>query len=265
MLPPASSEEPSSFRQAGSPVRSFRHFHQLDSTNRWAVEHGAEFSDEQLPLLVLADHQTAGRGRGDRSWHADAGTLTFSLLEGLKRLQLQRATASRIALVAGLSVAEAIESFVPPLSARIKWPNDVQVAGRKVCGILVEAAGSAVDRVVIGIGVNVSTDFSTAAEDVRQRAGSLAEIANRPLARNELLELLVERLAENTARMAEEFPELIAAIRQRCLLSGKQVTLQRGRESLRGWCRGIDEAGALRIDDGHTVHHVESGEIVRLV
>lgn len=215
-------------------------------------------------MLVLADQQTAGRGRGGRSWHADGGTLTFSVLDALARLRLKRAAASRLALVAGLSVAEAIESFVPPIAARIKWPNDVHVAGRKVSGILVEAAGTAIDRVVIGIGVNVATDFATAAEEVRQRACSLASIANRPLQRDELLEIIVDRLDENAARMADEFPSLIDSIRGRCLLSGHQVTLQRGRETLRGWCRGIDDSGALKIDDGRTIHHVESGEIVRL-
>lgn len=248
---------------APSPVRTWRRFAELDSTNRWATANSAEFVDEQLPLLVVTARQTAGRGRSGRSWHADAGTLTFSWLDSIPRLRLDRATVPQVALVAGLSVAEAIEGLIPPTQARIKWPNDIYVAGGKVGGILVESAGTAADRVVIGVGVNVATDLAQAPEEVRQRAASLAAVAGRPLPTEDLLEMIVDRLAENLTTLAVEFRSLANSIRGRCLLTGRRVTLQRGNEAIVGWCRGMSDSGALRIDDGPTRHCIQSGEIVR--
>lgn len=246
-----------------SPVCTLRRFAELDSTNRWATCNSADFADDQLPLLVVAERQTAGRGRSGRSWHADAGTLTFSWLDSISRLRLARATVPQVALVAGLSVAEAIEGMIPPTQARIKWPNDIYVAGGKVGGILVESAGATAERVVIGIGVNVATDLDQAPEEVRQRAASLAAVAGRPLRPDDLLEMIADRLAENLATLAADFRGLAHCIRSRCLLTGRRVTLQRGSEAVVGWCRGMDDSGALRIDDGSTRHCIQSGEIVR--
>lgn len=246
-----------------SSVRTIRRFAELDSTNRWTTSSSADFADDQLPLLVVAERQTSGRGRSGRSWHADAGTLTFSWLDSVSRLQLSRATAPQVALVAGLSVAEAIEMLIPPTRTRIKWPNDIYVAGGKVGGILVETAGSTADRIVIGIGVNVATDLDRAPEEVRQRAVSLAAVVGRPLRPSDLLEMIVGRMEENLAILSLDFRTLADAIRGRCLLTGRQVTLQRGPDALVGWCRGMDDSGALQIDDGPTSHCVQSGEIVR--
>lgn len=246
-----------------SPLRTVRRFAELDSTNRWAASSSPEFTDEQLPLLVVAERQTSGRGRSGRSWHADAGTLTFSWLDSVSRLRLVRSAVPQVALVAGLSVAEAIEALIPPLGTRIKWPNDVYVAGGKVAGILVETAGATADRIVIGIGVNVATDLAQAPDEVRQRAASLTAVSGRPLRSADLMETIVDRLAENLATLAVDFRSLADSIRRRCLLTGQRVTLQRGSEALVGLCRGMDDSGALQIDDGPTSHCIQSGEIVR--
>lgn len=243
--------------------QTVRRFHQLDSTNTWALQNAADFSAAELPLLVIAEHQTQGRGRSGRSWHADGGTLTFSILDSTERLQIERSFLPRLALIAGLSVAEAIESFVPPISARIKWPNDVYVAGGKVAGLLVESVALPLDRVVIGIGVNVSTDFSYASEEIRARAKSLACIAGRPLDPQHLLSEILERLKCNMESVEANFVKLVQQLRARCCLSGQSISLQHGERLLTGMCRGIDDSGALRIESNGQIVAVQSGEIVR--
>ncbi len=243
--------------------QTVRRFRQLDSTNSWALQNAAEFSVSQLPLLVIAEHQTQGRGRSGRSWHADRGTLTFSIVDSIERLQIERNFLPRLALIAGLSVAEAIESFVPPIAARIKWPNDVYVAGGKVAGLLVESVALPLDRVVIGIGVNVATDFSHATEEIRARARSLATIAGRPLDPQFMLSEILDRLNCNMTSVVENFPRLIQQLRSRCFLTGQSISLQHGERTITGICRGIDDSGALRIESNGQIQLVQSGEIVR--
>ncbi|XZE54007.1 biotin--[acetyl-CoA-carboxylase] ligase [Planctomycetaceae bacterium SH139] len=262
---------------AGGYAATVQHFSQCDSTNSWAVQHSQQIPAEDLPLLVLADLQTGGRGRAGRSWFADAGTLTFSLLDSAQRLQFSKSQLPRLALITGLAVAEAIEQFIPPVRASLKWPNDVYVAGGKAAGILVESAAGSDHRVVIGVGVNVATDFTTPAiaaadSQLSKRARSLAAIANRPLDRYELLPLILERLDDHlsafsgadNAQLDNQFAKLVKTIETRCFLTGKEITLQQGPARLRGLCQGIDPSGALRVLVDGQLQQIQSGEVIRV-
>ena len=121
--------------------------------------------------MVLADHQTAGRGQHGRPWTAPAGAaLLFSVV---LRPPLPVARWPEIPLAAGCAVAEGLET-VAPVTATLKWPNDVLVGGRKLAGILAEGVAGAPPLVILGIGVNVSQQESDWPPDLAGTAGSLA-------------------------------------------------------------------------------------------
>jgi biotin-(acetyl-CoA carboxylase) ligase len=131
-------------------------FHEsLGSTSDRALGLAAEGAIA-LPHLVLAQRQTAGRGRGANRWWAADGALTFSLVLAAPPDRLPPDRWPQVALVAGLAVCDALRSLAPAAELRVKWPNDVFLAGRKVCGILSESVPGWRDRLVVGIGVNVN-------------------------------------------------------------------------------------------------------------
>jgi len=236
-------------------VRHVDYHQSLGSTSDRALELAA--GDElPLPLLVLAERQTDGRGRGTNRWWSADGALTFSLVLDPAAQGLPAEGRARVALIAGLAVCEALEAFVPRAEWRVKWPNDVFANGGKVGGILTESAPGFGERLIVGIGINVnnSTARGQGTGDRRQGteniapAGAVALVDLDPLPR-ELTDVLLAVLDRFELRWGEllegRFSELACAYRQRCLLTGKTVTVTSGEERVVGRCRGIDGRGAL--------------------
>lgn len=167
-------------------------------------------------LIVLAHRQTQGRGRRGAAWFSPPGeSLAFSVLI---RPAEPKALWPRLALVAGLAVAEALEEFLPLVG--IKWPNDVWVGDKKIAGILVEAGK---DYAVVGIGLNVNTrSFPGEVADI---ATSLALETGGTVSRPEVLAGIIRRLAARRHQIGSGFPAVIDAIRLRCVLTGNEVSL----------------------------------------
>ena len=155
----------------------------VDSTNRLALKLAREGAAEGT--VVFADCQTRGRGRLQRVWQSPPGCNLYASF--LLRPAIAPADAARITLTAGVAVAEMISLFCPE-GVGLKWPNDVLIRGRKVCGILTEmkTTGRALDAVVVGIGLNVNI----AAEDFdpayRETATSLREETGRSFSREDV-------------------------------------------------------------------------------
>jgi BirA family biotin operon repressor/biotin-[acetyl-CoA-carboxylase] ligase len=207
--------------------------------------------DTSLPegALVVADHQTAGRGRLGRSWEAPAGTaLLFSLLLKPPPTRL----APGLSLVAGVAVADALERTLG-LSVQIKWPNDVMLRRRKIAGCLAEARDGAV---VLGIGVNVS---QTTAE-LPEGAGSIRTLTGRTSDREDLLSELLRDLENRyTAWRDGGLDAVYEGLGPRDFLRGRHVTVN----SVSGVVSMIDREGKLEIAVGHgEVVTIESGEVV---
>ena len=226
-----------------------------------------------LPLLVLAERQTAGRGRGTNRWWTQAGALTFSLVLEAPPGQLPSDRWPQVALVAGLAVCEALQSLVPSAELRVKWPNDVYLGRRKVCGILSESVAGWRDRLVIGIGVNVNNRMEGAGFRVQ---GSVEEKSLGPLATSliehdglprDLTGALLTVLDQFDLRwrdlLANGFGPLTVPYRERCYLTGKTVTIQQSpAQTLVGFCRGVDDSGALHVQGLAGEHRVRSGSVV---
>lgn len=190
---------------------------------------------------VLADHQTAGRGRLGRTWHTPAGrSLLGSVL--LRPQGGEADAAAALSLRIGLALAEAIEQSAP-VRVALKWPNDVLVDGAKVAGILCEAA---VGFVVAGIGVNVAQQPAELPRDVDPPATSLAVAAGREVSRSALAGALFDSLRPLfTAPSRPLDQDELGRFAARDALRDRAVTVDGMR---RGTARGLDPRGALVLE-----------------
>jgi len=243
-------------------VTSVEWHERIDSTNRRAFDAAR---DEQGPpgLLVVADEQTAGRGRQGRGWSAPPGSsLMLSLL-------LDRSTLARVSLLpltVGVAVAEAARAHAEGAEVALKWPNDLLVrrgggAWGKAGGILVESD----ERwVVIGCGINVDwrgLDRPDAPLAIR----SLSEAADRPVDRWRLLAGLCGVLTNRLDDAAADPESVRGAYRDRCATLGQpvRVTLP-GAVELRGRAADLTVDGALVLDDGEAQRVVQVGDVEHL-
>lgn len=230
-----------------------KYFESIGSTNDEALAWAA--ADARDLSLVIAEEQTAGRGRLDRKWFTPNGTaLAFSLI--LRPTSEEKPHLSRTVGLAALAVAESLRTR--GLAAQIKWPNDVLINGRKACGILVESvwSGEEVDCVVLGIGVNVLKESVPPAEDLLFPATSLEEELGQPPERVEVLsEILAAFLALRPRLISDE---LISLWQSLLAFHGKNVQVETGgTPPITGTINGLDLDGGLRLINEH-------GEIVTI-
>ncbi len=230
----------------------------LPSTNERALECAA--GGAARGLTVACELQTAGRGRRGRSFDSAPGLGVWcsALLDSPE----DPAAAPRLSLICGLAVVAAIreEAGVAP---RLKWPNDVRLGGRKVCGILVEAR-SAGERLhpVAGIGVNVHHRAGDFPREIRGRAGSLEGQTGRRVSRSRFLARLLgvlERLLEEEAAGTLDLPARFAPHDE---LSGRDVSIDLEGEPLRGKACGIASDGSLMLEiAGAGIRRVRFGDV----
>ncbi len=232
--------------------RPFRYSARTGSTNDDAAEWLAQ--DAPDGALVLADEQLAGRGRYRRLWQAaPESSLLLSLI---LHASLPLEALPRVTLLGAVALAETLAAL--GLEPGIKWPNDVLLGGRKVAGILAEAAwqGAQLQGVVLGIGLNVRQDALPPERAAAFHATTLeAELGACP-DRGALLADLLARLDDWRARL--DSPDLLDAWRARSVTLGRRVDVTSGEERLSGVAEDIDTAGALLL-------RLESGEVRRLL
>ena len=215
----------------------------IGSTNDVAKGLAAQGTPEGT--LVIADEQTAGKGRLGRRWLAPPGTsLLISLLF---RPELAVHQAQRLTMICSLAVVEAIEA-VTGLAAAIKWPNDIVVQGKKAGGILTElgATGERLDYAVVGLGLNVNLDFGAveAMGELAATATSLSQELGREVSRLALLWRILESVEGRYRRLqAGELPHDEWASRLITLHNHVLVDTPQG--AVEGWVEGVDADGAL--------------------
>lgn len=236
---------------------------ELPSTNDRALELARQ-SAVQLPALVLAERQSAGRGRGENSWWSAEGALTFSIVLDAKEHGLAPERWPQVSLLTGLAICEALDASVPRGQLKLKWPNDVMLAGKKLCGILSEVPPGSQGRMVVGMGINVNNRFEDAPPEVQNRATSLTEATGHRHDLNEILigvlqhiELELNCLAENPLEFAKRF-------RQRCWLNGREVSIDSGYAEIQGYCQSIDEGGALLVQTAAGTERILSGTVTAI-
>jgi BirA family biotin operon repressor/biotin-[acetyl-CoA-carboxylase] ligase len=250
-----------SHRLSGTPfARRIYHFFKIDSTNTVAMQLGEQ--GEPHGAVVLAEEQTAGRGRAGRKWLSEksAGIHCTVLL----RPQISPAHAPLLTLVAGLAARDACAEELDS-APDIRWPNDLLIGGRKFSGILTEmhAEPDRVHYAVIGIGINVNQT---------KMPGELADIATSLRIENgkfhSRLELLI-RLLRNLDRYYNQFlvqgaePVLRRFAEVSTYFKGKRVKISTSKETFTGITAGLEPSGVLRVtrDDGRGVESIVSGDV----
>jgi BirA family biotin operon repressor/biotin-[acetyl-CoA-carboxylase] ligase len=220
------------------------------STNDVAVRRIAE-GQLAVPMLVLADRQTAGRGRGANRWWSESGGLTFSLVLQPEQMGLPVERWPRISLVAALAVCSAIEQQLEGEVAQLKWPNDVFCRGRKLCGILLEAPAATAQsprHLVLGIGLNVNNSWIEVPPELQNVGTALCDLSGRTHDPTDVLVSVLNELELLLAQLAEEDPRLPELWRERSFLTGRHVRVEAGGTVVQGLCVGIDASGALVLE-----------------
>ncbi len=231
----------------------------VDSTNTWAKR----LAEDGKPhgTVVIADEQTAGKGRRGRHWVTPKGaTIAFTKL---LKPDMPPERASMLTLVEGLSVAQAVRKLYG-LEAGIKWPNDVVVSNKKICGILTEMSAQVdyINYIVIGTGIN--TNLTEFPEEIRHMATSLRIELGHKVKRAELLGVLLETFEKNYEEFQKtwDLSGLMEDYNHILVNCDTQVkVLEPGNEYV-GTARGIDKMGQLLVEreDG-TVTRVYAGEV----
>jgi len=218
---------------------------QIDSSNSELMRRARQGPRD--PILLVAERQSAGRGRQGRAWFGEPGhALTFSI-----GLPYQPSNWSGLSLAVGLSLAESLGKDI-----QLKWPNDLWWCQRKLGGILIEAASQGGQSyVVIGVGLNIEMPPS---EGLRTPAAAITEFwpaASAPLALERVVKPLLDTLNDFEATGFSALQERFSA---RDALRGLHVATSDG---LMGLCKGVDDQGALQIDTDQGLVRVNSTEV----
>ena len=229
-----------------------------DSTNIRAKE----LAEEGHPggTLVVADRQEAGRGRRGRSWDSPSGTGIFMTL--LLKPEMNPNHASMLTLVAAMAVARAI-SKCAGTEALIKWPNDIVIGGKKICGILTEMSAQFdfINHIVIGIGINVHNEHFP--EEIAETAGSILLQTGKRIRRAELIEQILEQFEHYYAIFmeTEDLSGLVKEYNSILVNMNKSVRVLDPKEPFEGKAMGITKKGELIVDTWESRTLVSSGEV----
>lgn len=215
------------------------------STNDLALTPDADW---KLPALVLTDSQTGGRGRGSNQWWARDGALTFSLRIRPADFAIHYESWPLVSLTTAIAVADTLVTFAPGGNVGLKWPNDVFLNARKICGILVEPPTGSTTELVIGVGINVANSLTDAPQEVRDIATSILDETDNEFSPCEVLlsflqryEILLYNLGESSLNLKERW-------QKQCTLTGRRLSLESGDNLISGLCLGISDNGAIMVE-----------------
>jgi len=239
--------------------KRIHHFFKVDSTNRVALE--LAHAGEPEGAVVLAEEQTAGRGRAGRVWHSERAVGIYVTL--VLRPKLAPVQAPLLTMMAGLSAYTAIQAH-SGLVVDLKWPNDLLIGGKKIGGILTEmhAEPGQVRFVIVGIGLNVNQEKF--ANELGSVATSLRIESGRPQSRLELLVRLLrefendynEFLREGSASVIDRFTKVSS------YAQGKRVRVSNGKDAFTGVTAGLGPEGLLQVQrDSGQVTTVIAGDV----
>jgi BirA family biotin operon repressor/biotin-[acetyl-CoA-carboxylase] ligase len=221
---------------------------------------GLALSGAPEGTVVVALEQASGKGRMGRSWSSPRGGLWFSLL---LRPSLQPRDLPKLTLLFGVAIAEAVEDL--RVKVCLKWPNDLLVGGKKVCGILMETSGEPdrVEYVLVGVGINANFSIMSLPEEVRSKSTTLSEALGKNVDRCGLIARILE-LSEGlySEAQGEGFDNILNAWRSRSCTTGRDVTVISFGNILKGTAVDIDEDGSLLLETESGRVRVYSGDVI---
>jgi len=239
--------------------RELRVYESLLSTNKTACDLALSGSEDGT--IVIADSQSGGRGRRGRSWSSPGGVNLYTSI--ILRPDIPPARAPQLTLMSAVALAETVAGTLtdfPELKTKIKWPNDILLQGKKCAGILTEmkCAGRGVEFVVIGIGLNLNLKKESMDSSISKLATSLFMESGREFSRPEVAQSLY-RAIENWYKryLGEGFPPVQEAWNRLSGIQGRKVRAASGKGYEDGKALGVDEEGALLLED-------EAGRVIRV-
>jgi BirA family biotin operon repressor/biotin-[acetyl-CoA-carboxylase] ligase len=236
------------------------YFEEVESTQNLARNLAAEGAPHGT--VVIAETQSAGRGRIGRGWHSPPGVNLYTTI--ILRPRIGMAEVPRLSLVAGVAAAEALEEVAPGIVA-LKWPNDVWLNGRKAGGIIAEAVtdrAQRLDSVLLGIGLNLNLTREAVPPELRERATSVfiatGHRCDRVAVANTLFTRLNTRYDET---VTHGFPAVRPDWERYSALGGKRVTVVDAGSREEGIVRGIDADGALLLETSNGMRRIIAGDV----
>ncbi|MDP2841491.1 MAG: biotin--[acetyl-CoA-carboxylase] ligase [Candidatus Methanoperedens sp.] len=225
--------------------KNIHYFKETESTNILARDMAGSVDEG---TVIIAESQTGGRGRMGRKWISPEGGIWLSVV---LKPRMQPLHAPRITLLAGVAVAKTIRNF--GLSAKIKWPNDVLINGKKVCGILTEigAEMDSIQYIVVGIGIDANVDTETFPEEFRDSSTSLKNELGYDINRVEFVQKLLIELESLYLKFQKEgFTSIIEEWRMMSATIGQWVKITTQSRIMYGEAVGVDSDGALILETG---------------
>ena len=227
-------------------------FQTIDSTNSYLKEN---FKSLEEGDVCFSLHQTGGRGRLGRKWQDEGKDLLFSVLF---KENINEKTALALPLIMGAVMQKTLKSL--GVSSSIKWPNDIMIGDRKASGILVEGVSSDhIEALIAGMGLNLNEEIFP--DDISHKATSLYIETKKQWDPQEVLEVFLNIFDTYYRDYLEGGEAYLECIKENFYLKGKKCYLNYHNENLSGIVMGIDQEGALLLDDGAIIHHLKAGEV----
>ena len=237
--------------------RNFIYSDEIDSTNSELLSGKQQY--KKNGTVLLAEKQLSGKGRKNRTWHSAKGlNLTFSIL--LTSEILSELNPNHINLVASLAVAEAIENL-HQLKTELKWPNDILINKKKVAGILIETSikGRQVERIVIGIGINLNQISFQGVFNFPPT--SLKLEVNSDIDRESMLAEILNIFEEQLFSLEKSSENLLNEWRSKCKMIGDKITITENEKIKTGIFHDIDENGYLLLKRNNTIEKIHFGDV----
>lgn len=212
--------------------------------------------------VVAADHQTAGRGRMQNTWHSPPGlNLYFSVL---LRPDIVPAKTPQLALVTAVALVTALKNYFPELHPGIKWPNDILVHDRKLAGILCEmqVEGDKIHHVIIGAGLNVNSRSETYPPELRGNAISLLDATGKISSREKLISGMLAELERCYELWLEQgLSPFLAVIDDNSAIRDREITVIAQHKEITGIARGLSGDGYLKLETPEGISEFPAGEV----
>jgi BirA family biotin operon repressor/biotin-[acetyl-CoA-carboxylase] ligase len=240
----------------GRPIKAFE---VIDSTNTAAKKLAENGASEGT--AVVAEHQTAGRGRFNRTWHGEAGK---NIILSLVLRPIEEQSAHLLTYLTALCAANTAEDLAG-VKVECKWPNDLLINGKKFCGILLESAwnDSSIDYVVIGIGMNVNQE--TFPNELQQTATSLKKESGREFELGPIIRDFFERFEKAYLQSQKSgYARFLKEWKMKSGMFGKEISLEQSGSILRGRAIDLDIDGALVIKNHDRVMRAFAGDVTVL-
>jgi len=234
------------------------YYPEIKSTNIMAKEKALHREDGIIEgTLIIAERQSAGKGRLGREWFSPAGGIWLSII---LYPQLPPSYIPRITLMTAVAVVKAIK-ICTQIESQIKWPNDILINEKKVCGILTEMSAELdiINWVVVGIGINANIDIRDFPKDIQKNTTSLKETSGKEISRVKLIRIFLQEFEKYYEKLKKKgFPSILREWKFYSHTLGKKIRVDIGEKIITGEAIDINESGAL-------VLKKEDGELIEII